>query len=73
VIADFDWPKIKRQEYLRVRLVQKDHRVVAQLYPHQGLGVLSSASWAAGLVEVFTDREIMKGDVVNYFPFEGLL
>ena len=73
VIADFDWPKIKRQEYLRVRLVQKDGQTVAQIYPHQGSGVLSSASWADGLVEVFVDKEIKKGDAVNYLSFEGLL
>ncbi len=72
VIADFDWPKIKRQEYLRVRLLQKDGQVVAQTYPHQGSGVLSSASWADGLVEVAIDTEIKKGDTVNYLAFEGL-
>jgi len=72
VIADFDWPKIKRQEYLRVRLLQKDGQIVAQTYPHQGSGVLSSASWADGLVEVLIDSEIKKGDVVSYLAFEGL-
>jgi len=73
VIADFDWPKIKRQEYLRVRLLQKDNQTVAQLYPHQGSGVLSSTSWADGLVEALIGKEINKGDVVSYLPFEGHL
>jgi molybdopterin molybdotransferase len=73
VIADFDWHKVKRQEYLRVRLRQKDDRVIAQLYPHQGSGVLSSASWADGLVEVKIDKEIKKGDTVSYLSFQGLL
>ena len=72
VIADFDWPKIKRQEYLRVRLQHKDGQVMAQIYPHQGSGVLSSASWADGLVEVMIDSEIKKGDAVSYFAFEAL-
>ena len=72
VIADFDWPEIKRQEYLRVRLIQKDKQTVAQIYPHQGSGVLSSASWAEGLVEVLIGKEIKKGDAVSYLPFEGL-
>lgn len=72
VIADFDWPEIKRQEYLRVRLIEKDKQTVAQLYPHQGSGVLSSASWADGLVEAPVDQSIKKGDTVNYLPFEGL-
>ena len=73
VIADFDWPKVKRQEYLRVRLTREDNQVKAQLYPHQGSGVLSSASWADGLVEVKIDGEIKKGEPVNYLSFQGLL
>ena len=72
VIADFDWPKIQRQEYLRVKLTQKDGRTVAQIYPHQGSGVLSSASWADGMVEVLLGKEINRGDTVEYLSFEGL-
>ena len=72
VMADFDWPKIQRQEYLRVRLAQKNNKMVAQLYSHQGSGVLSSASWADGLVEVMIGKEINNGDMVSYLPFEGL-
>ena len=71
-VADFDWSKVQRQEYLRVRLIQKDNQTVAQLYPHQGSGVLSSASWADGLVEVLVGSEIKKGDSVQYLPFQGL-
>jgi molybdopterin molybdotransferase len=73
VTADFDWPKVKRHEFLRVRLMRQDNQTMAQLYPHQGSGVLSSASWADGLVEVKTDEDIKKGDLVNYLSFEGLL
>jgi molybdopterin molybdotransferase len=72
VIADFDWPKVTRQEYLRVQLVQKNNQTVAQPYPHQGSGVLSSASWADGLVELKIDNEIKRGDMVDYLSFEGL-
>ncbi len=72
VRADFEWKKVQRQEYLRVRLSQKDNHTVAQLYPHQGSGVLSSASWADGLVEVMIGEEIKQGDMVSYLAFEGL-
>ena len=72
VTADFDWPQIKRQEYLRVRLVEKDRQTVAQLFSHQGSGVLSSASWADGLIEVSIGQQIKQGDKVCYLPFEGL-
>jgi molybdopterin molybdotransferase len=72
VIADFDWPHVKRQEYLRARLVEKDKQTVAQLFSHQGSGVLSSASWADGLIEVSIGQQIKRGDKVSYLPFEGL-
>jgi len=73
VIADFDWPAVKRQEYLRVQIVQKDNQAVAQLYPHQGSGVLSSASWADGLVEVLAGKTVSAGDSVQLLQFHGLL
>jgi len=69
VIADFDWTSVKRQEYLRVRLQQEDGKTVAQLFPDQGSGVLSSASWADGLVEVAIGTAIKKGDTVRYLAF----
>ncbi len=69
VIADFDWPSLKRQEYLRVCLVESDKGLLATLYPHQGSGVLSSACWADGLVEAVRDQAIKKGDTVNYLYF----
>ena len=69
VISDFEWPSIKRQEYLRVRLIQSDKGLLATLYPHQGSGVLSSTCWADGLVEVPVDNAIEKGDKVNYLSF----
>ena len=73
VTAGFDWPSVKRQEYLRVKLEYKDGQAMAQLYPHQGSGVLSSASWADGLVEAPAGRAIAAGDSVAFFAFEGLL
>ena len=72
VIADFEWSNVQRQEYLRVRLHHKEGTTVARLYRHQGSGVLSSASWADGLVEVKIGTQIKKGDAVAYFSFEGL-
>lgn len=69
VVADFEWPRLKRQEYLRVRLVESDKGLTATLYPHQGSGVLSSASWADGLVEILVDSPVEKGSQVNYLSF----
>ncbi|MCK4707630.1 MAG: molybdopterin molybdenumtransferase MoeA, partial [Gammaproteobacteria bacterium] len=64
--SGFDWPAVKRQEYLRVQLIQQGGEAVAQLYPHQGSGVLSSASWANGLVIVPVDQAITMNDTVDY-------
>jgi len=69
VRAEFEWPAGKRQEYLRVRLEQGSDDTVAKLFPHQGSGVLSSASWADGLIEVNINQQIKRGDIVNYLPF----
>ena len=73
VKADFDWPKVQRQEYLRVRINTTENQLVAKLYSHQGSGVLSSVSWADGLVEVPVGVETKKGDPVNFLAFEGLI
>ena len=69
VTADFEWPSLKRQEYLRVRLIESDKGLLATLYPHQGSGVLSSTCWADGLVVASTEKVIKKGDKVNYLYF----
>lgn len=69
VMADFEWPSVNRQEYLRVRLIESEQGLLATLYPHQGSGVLSSACWADGLVEVPVDTTINKGDKVKYLNF----
>lgn len=71
--AGFDWKAGGRQEYLRARIDYTDDRPVATLYPHQGSGVLSSASWADGLVEVLINRDIKQGDLVPFIPFHGVL
>ena len=69
VTADFSWPAVKRQEYLRARLEQRDGRSVAVIYPKQGSGVLSSASWADGLIVVPVNTPIDSGSSVDFLPF----
>lgn len=69
VRAEFEWPAAKRQEYLRVRLEQGADGAVAKLFPHQGSGVLSSACWADGLVEVVVNKSVKPGDTVRFMSF----
>jgi molybdopterin molybdotransferase len=72
VKAGFDWHRPdKRREFLRARLAPSDGSVM--LYPHQGSGVLSSAAWADGVVDVAPGQTIQQGDTVNYIPMAELL
>nr|WP_218646461.1 gephyrin-like molybdotransferase Glp [Pseudomonas umsongensis] len=70
VPAGFDWPKAgNRREYLRGRL--ENGRAI--LYSNQSSGVLRSAAWADGLVEVMEERTLVPGDVVYFIPLSEVL
>jgi molybdopterin molybdotransferase len=70
VPAGFDWPKAgNRREYLRGRLEQGR----AIIYRNQSSGVLRSAAWAEGLVEVLEERTLGEGDWVNFIPLSEVL
>lgn len=75
VRAAFDWPKPgKRREYLRAKLrAGQDGVAEATIYPHQGSGVLSSASWADSLAVIPEGETIASGDPVTLIPFTELL
>lgn len=68
--AGFDWPKAgTRREYLRARIEQGQVRI----YKNQSSGVLRSAAWAEGLVEVREGSTPKPGDSVPFIPFSELL
>ena len=70
VPAGFVWPKAgNRREYLRGRLEQGR----AIIYRNQSSGVLRSAAWAEGLVEVLEERTLVEGDWVNFIPLSEVL
>ncbi|WP_425930583.1 gephyrin-like molybdotransferase Glp [Pseudomonas sp. NyZ201] len=70
VPAGFDWPKAgNRREYLRARLEQGQ----ARIYRNQSSGVLRSAAWAEGLVEVLEGSTPRQGDIVQFIPLSELL
>lgn len=70
VPAGFVWPKAgNRREYLRGRL--ENGRAI--IYRNQSSGVLRSAAWAEGLVEVLEDRTLVEGDWVNFIPLSEVL
>ncbi|WP_455807422.1 molybdopterin molybdotransferase MoeA [Pseudomonas fluorescens] len=70
VPAGFVWPVAgNRREYLRGRLEQGR----ATVYRNQSSGVLRSAAWAYGLVEVLEGRTLSEGDEVAFIPLSDLL
>ena len=71
VAAAFDIDfEVRREEYFRVRLSHNvEGDAVLELFPHQGSGVLTSASWATGLAVVKQGANVKAGDMVEYIPF----
>lgn len=69
--AAFHWPRPdKRREFLRARLNESGE---IELHPHQGSGVLSSAAWADGLVDLPPDTPVSPGDRLRWLPWSELL
>lgn len=68
--AHFDWRGDKRREFLRAR---RNADGGLDLFPNQSSGVLTSASWADGLVDNPAGRAIARGDAVRFIPLAELL
>ncbi|MEY3753480.1 MAG: hypothetical protein RLY27_61 [Pseudomonadota bacterium] len=69
--ADFDWLKPdRRNEFLRVRVNESGN---LELFLNQSSGVLTSAAWGDGLIDVAPGQKILRGDLVTYIPFSQLL
>lgn len=70
VPAGFTWNKPgDRREYLRGRLEQGR----AVYYSNQSSGVLRSAAWAEGLIEVREGTTVTEGDFLNFIPLSEVL
>lgn len=69
--AHFDWPRPdKRREFLRAR---RDAQGGVEIFPNQSSGVLTSCTWADGLVDVPAGHTIARGDRVRFLPLAELL
>ena len=58
-----------REEYMRARY----ENGVVHIHQNQSSGMLSSASWANGLVVVYPHQMVAMGDLVEFIPFSELL
>jgi molybdopterin molybdotransferase len=68
--ADFDWPEPDaRREFLRVKWNAQGG---LDLYPTQDSAVLTSTSWADGLVDNPAQHAIRKGETVRFLPYSEL-
>ena len=71
VRADFDWPQPdKRREFLRARFNAQGG---LELFPNQSSGVLTSAVWADGLVDLPSGQVVQRGDTVRLLPLSALI
>lgn len=71
VRADFDWPKPdKRREFLRARFNAAGG---VELFANQSSGVLTSAVWADGLVDLPSGQVVQRGDTVQFLPLSALI
>ncbi len=67
LLANFDWLKPdRRNECLRVRIIDAGS---VYLFSNQSSGVLTSAAWGDGLIDVPAGTKITKGDTVHFIPF----
>ncbi|MED5621732.1 molybdopterin molybdotransferase MoeA [Ideonella sp. BN130291] len=60
----------RRREFLRVRLNEEG---ALELFPNQSSGVLTSAVWADGLVDLAAGHTVSVGDVLPFLPLAQLL
>ncbi len=74
-IADFEWPKPdKRREFARALLhCNARGESVVSVFPSRSSGVLSSVTWANGLVVIPEGKTVCKGDPVEFISFSELL
>ncbi len=70
VESAFDWKASAREEWLRARIDEEGRAI---LYPSQGSGVMTSLSWADGLVMIPAGSGMKNGQSVRFYPFSEFL
>jgi len=68
--ADFECKGDPRREFLRARINAQGG---LELFANQSSGVLTSCTWADGLIDNPPGQAIRRGDMVRFLPFSELL
>ncbi len=73
--ANFDWAKPdKRREFARARLeLDAQGQARVSIFASRSSGVLSSVAWANGLAVIPERQALVKGDMVEFWPFSELI
>ncbi len=72
VRSNFDKSESSRDEYIRVRLsTNEDGTSVVERFGNLSSGVLSSLSWADGLVKQSANNTIKSGDLLDFLPLRN--
>jgi molybdopterin molybdotransferase len=64
-ISQFEYEAGSRREYVRVRVVDDNEGLSAELFDGQGSGVMSSVSWANALAEIEANTKVVSGEKVK--------
>ena len=68
--ADFDWQQSsRRREFMRARLNDNGG---LDIFPNQNSSVLTSVTWADGLIDNPSEHLIHTGDIVRFLPLAEL-
>lgn len=75
VRAAFDWPRPdKRREFHRGRLSRDAQgELWVEAHPSRSSGVLSSVTWADGLIVIPENTSVSQGDKVDFLPFSVMI
>ena len=75
VRAAFDWRKPGgRREFLRGHMVNGlDGVGEVRIYPNQSSGVLTSAVWGDGFVDIDVGQTVIRGEWVRFIPFSEVV
>ena len=65
--------KTKRMEWLRVNKETKNNKNIANKFPKQGSGMISSISYSDGIIEIDENvSQVKKGDIFDFYNYESL-